>query len=438
MTETSSGTATTGSSEPRQLTLVSSAIKAVRRFGLAWCSPVSTIAAAAVWLLDVRDLIGRYQSTEQVAPLGFDLTFSWQAAKAFLSGGHPYADPNFNYPPSNLLFSWPLGLFHFRSLLHPVLIAAILLIVLSVMMSAAAVGLRWWGLAAAITVWLLNGGLPFPQVLILLNLSSVMAFALALSFLLLSRNRWIAGAVVLGISLCIKPLLLPVLIVFLLARRWRSLAVALGLPIGLNLIAFVVVPHVGQVWSRPGYLLSGAGAVFNPYNGALKGVGAVHHWPAPLTIGLRVTVVTLAALVIVWSWRRLPTLALRVITAGTAALLGVFLAGTLAEDHYMLMFVPLLATVFVRRSAVRLPLAWVGLAWIMYIHPLPTSWLGVDNMVAANSTMEAIGMSLVLLTMALDLACRRRGAHVWGRRRAMAAETEYHGRRTGFRRVENV
>jgi arabinofuranan 3-O-arabinosyltransferase len=361
-----------------------------------------------MWFLDSRDLIARYRTTAQVPPLGFDLRFSWQAAKAFLGGGHPYTDPNFNYPPSNLLFSWPLGLFRFGSLLRPILVAAIILMVLSVMMSAAAVGRRWWGLSAAIAVWLLNGGLPFPQVLILLNASILMAFALALFFLLASRDHWVSGAVVLGISLCIKPLLLPVLVVFLLGRRWWPLGISLGIPLGLNLVAFAVVPNVGQVWSRPGYLLSGAGAVFNPYNAAVKGVGAAHDWPVLLIIGLRIAAGAVALFVIWWAWHRLTSPTLRVITAGSAALLGAFLSGTLAEDHYMLMFVPLMMTVTARHSPLRFPLAWVGAAWIMYIWPLPVRWLGGNNVVAANSALEAIGMALVLITMATDLASRGR------------------------------
>jgi arabinofuranan 3-O-arabinosyltransferase len=393
----------------REAVTTDAAIKAIRRFALAWRSPVAIALAGAMWLLDIRDWIGRYRQTARIPQLGADLQYSWQAAKAFLDNGHPYASPYFNYPPSNLLLTWPLALFRLGSLLHPLLGVSIILLGASVMMSAAAVGRRWWGLCAAVGVWFLNGCLPSYQVLILLNTSVVTAFALALSFLLLSRGRWTAGAVVLGISFGIKPLLLPVLIVFLLARKWRPFAIALAIPVGLNLIALAVVPHVGNVWSKPGYLLSGAGAAFSPLNAALNGVGDTHHWQRLFTIGLRVAVAALSALVIWWAWYRLPTLALRVITAGSAALLGVFLSGPLAEDHYMLMFVPLAMTIAAGGSAMLLPSAWVGMAWVMYIHPLPAHWLG-STFPAANSASEAIGMALVLVTMVLDLALRRRHA----------------------------
>jgi arabinofuranan 3-O-arabinosyltransferase len=383
-----------------------SPIQAMRRIGIAWRSPVSIVLAAAVWLLDIRDWTGLYRLAEQqVSPLGSDLKISWLAAKAFLDGGYPYAIAN-QYPPSNLLFSWPLGLFHFESVLHPLLAVSIVLLVVSVMMSAAAVGRRWWGLSAATGVWLLCRGNPTVSVLILLNASILAAFALALSFLFLSRARWTAAAVVLGLSFCIKPLLLPVLIVFLFARRWRSLAVALGIPLVLNLIALAVVPHVDQVWSRLSYLVSGGGAAFYPMNAALTGVGAVHGWSAFLTMSLRAMVAALAAVVSWLAWCRLPTPPLRVITSGSAALLGVFLSGSLAENHYMLMFVPLAMTVAARRSAVRIPMAWIGVAMILILSPLPSSWLGVPNAIETNSTMEALGMALVLVTMTLDLAYR--------------------------------
>ena len=60
--------------------------------------------------------------------------------------------------------------------------------------------------------------------MVLENLSALMAFGLAAVLLLASRGRWNEAGAVLGLSIAIKPLLIVVVVVFLLARKWRALA----------------------------------------------------------------------------------------------------------------------------------------------------------------------------------------------------------------------
>ena len=54
-----------------------------------------------------------------------------------------------------------------------------------------------------------------------------------------------AAAVILGISLTVKPLLAPLLLPLLLARRWRETAVAVLIPAALSALTLLIVVGVG-------------------------------------------------------------------------------------------------------------------------------------------------------------------------------------------------
>ena len=56
-------------------------------------------------------------------------------------------------------------------------------------------------------------------------------------FLRIDRGHTRAAAVVLGISLTLKPLLLPLLVVLVMRRLWRDLTVAVAIPVALSCVA---------------------------------------------------------------------------------------------------------------------------------------------------------------------------------------------------------
>jgi arabinofuranan 3-O-arabinosyltransferase len=295
-------------------------------------------AAAHTWTLTLLRIDRR------VPALGWDLVTVWRAESVFAHGGQPYnrvatAGRLYLYPPSSLLVLRPVAALSLREAQVLGLVATAALAWAVVMVTSAALGRRWWGLTSAVVIFALHWAQPMIDELKLENVTVLCALALAVFCLLAARDHFVAAAVVIGLSLAIKPLLLPVALVFLLARKPRAFCVAIAVPAVLNAIAFAVVADPNQVWSKLPSLLdrAGTGVVLNS---AWTGVGVILGLPAFATILLRLATVALVIAGAWWSWRRLHDPATRLITTAGVLLMGAFLAGTLSENHFMLTLVP--------------------------------------------------------------------------------------------------
>ncbi|MGO9341372.1 MAG: glycosyltransferase family 87 protein [Acidimicrobiales bacterium] len=371
-------------------------------------APKAAIAVftAALWVRAVISWVNLYRQFDPQTKLGSDLHSTWAAEKLFVYGGAPYSVKAFVYPPSCLLLLRPIAALTQHQLVTGGLVATEVIATLSVMLTAIAIGARWWGPTAALCVLLvtltgaMRGEMPLE------NLSILGFLALGLFFLFVLRDHWVAAGVVIGLSLSVKPLLLSVLIVFLLARRWKALGVAVGIPVVLNGVSLAIVTSPGQVLTRLPTLLdrTGPGVV---YNSAWVDVARILGIPEAATILIRLVMVVLVVVATWLSWNRMTDPRLRIITATSVLLIGAFLAGTLSEYHFMLTLVPLGMTVFIAGSPMRTVTGIVGIAWVMDRWAPPTSLLGLDAN-ANNSVFRAFGMSLLLLTVIGVLALRRR------------------------------
>jgi arabinofuranan 3-O-arabinosyltransferase len=366
------------------------------------------VVTAAVWAWALLSWIHLYHQMQGQSKVGWDLRTSWEAERLFVYGGAPYSIKGYVYPPSCLLLLRPIAALTMHQLVIGGLVATEVIATLSVMLIAVAIGARWWGPTAAVSVLLvtftgaMRGELPLENV-------SILGFlALALFFLFVLRDHWIAAGVVIGLSLSVKPLLLSVLIVFLLARRWKALGFAVGIPVVLNGVGLSILTSPGQVLTKLPALLNrtGSGVV---YNSAWVDVTRMLGIPEAPTILLRLATVALVVVATWLSWNRMTDPRLRIITATSVLLIGAFLAGTLSEYHFMLTLVPLGMTVFIPGSPIRTLTGVVGIAWVMDRWAPPTSLLGLGAN-ANDSVFRAFGMSLLLLTVigVLARAGRRR------------------------------
>jgi arabinofuranan 3-O-arabinosyltransferase len=215
-----------------------------------------------------------------------------------------------------------------------------------------------------------------------------------------------AAAVAIGLSISIKPLLVAVLLVFLLARRWKAFGLAVAIPVLLNVMGIALVAAPRQVLSKLPSLLNRSGSGIT-YNSAWVDVARSFGLPEGATILLRIATVVLV-LVAAWlAWTRLADARLRIITTTSVLLMGEFLAGTLSEYHFMLTLVPLGMTVVIAGSAMRSVTGVIGIAWAMDALAPPPAVLGLGRN-ANDSAFRAIGMSLLILTVTVLLVRRWR------------------------------
>lgn len=353
--------------------------------------------AAVSWVL-------LYRLIDPEKTLGWDLLTTWRAEIAFAHGGEPYAVKAFVYPPSCLIVLRPLAGLTKHQLTVGGLVATAVIACVSVMITAVAIGARWWGPTAAVTTLLMSlvgamrGEMPLENV-------SVLGFlALALFFLFALRDHWYAAAVAIGLSISVKPLLVVVLLVFLFARRWRAFGLAVAIPVVLNVMGIALVSAPRQVLSKLPSLLNRSGSGIT-YNSAWVDVARNLGLPEGVTIMLRIATVLLVIAAAWFAWTRFADARLRVITTTSVLLMGEYLAGTLSEYHFMLTLVPLAMTIVIAGSVIRSVTGVIGIVWVMDVLAPPPALLGLGSD-ANDSAFRAIGMSLLVVTVVVVLARR--------------------------------
>jgi arabinofuranan 3-O-arabinosyltransferase len=355
--------------------------------------------AVGVWLAAAAVLV--FQVSRPLT--GLDVHVYWSAATRMAHGISPYTDPRFVYPPFAAVLLAPLG--HVSWSVAKLLGAGVAVgaIVATILLSARAFGvqLRNWRVAA-MTAVVVTGHL-FYTATSLGNLSAFIAMLLAGFYLASARgNDWAAGAL-LGASLAVKPLLLPVVVVPMLWGRWRVLlatALAAG---GLTGLGALIVPHSGLFVTRAlPDLFRAHPASYDPLNSTLSSVGHLVGAPTGFVIALRVLAVLVAALVVVAVRLRRHRLdALGAVTAGSAALLAQFCVGGLTEDHFLLTLLPLLVTLVADETYLWPALAWPAAVAITGVLRAPAVWYGGGTRAqwSADTTVRLLGQLAILAAL---------------------------------------
>jgi arabinofuranan 3-O-arabinosyltransferase len=366
--------------------------------------------AAGVWLA-VAVLVALQVSR----PLsGLDTHVYWQAAREMAHGLSPYTVHGFVYPPFAAVLIKPLGHLGWPAARLVGSTVAVLAIMLTVGFSCRALRIRLLSRKVATLTALLVAGHLFYTSASLGNVSAVIAALLAAFYLATSRDAdWAAGAV-LGLSLAIKPLLLPIIVVPLLWARWRVLVAAAAAAAAGTGIGALLVPDSGWFFSRAlPFLWKAHPTSYDPLNSTLTSVGHLAGVPTDMVAVARVLTVIAAAFVAVAVRMKRPRLdALAAVTVGSAALLVQFCAGGLTEDHFLLTLIPLFVTLVCDETYLWPLLGWPAAIAISELVSAPTSWYGagVRAKWSANTSVRLLGQLgvLVALTVTAATALRRR------------------------------
>lgn len=295
---------------------------------------------------------------------GMDNAIVVRAARTWLAGGSPYADRHFLYLPGAVLAAAPQALL-------PAPVARFLVpgAVTAGLVVGWACALRLHGIpwrsrfAAYGLLGLALGFAPFGHLVALGNWTVGSAAALPLALLLAGRGRWTGAGLVVGAAVAVKPLLAPVVLLFLFARRWRALAAAVLLPAAVSVLAALLLPDPGAFFTRTlPFLLKGDDSFVRLYEASPAAVLprlGVPQGAASLLAGA-------GAAAGVWcAWRRWgrgdegPA---RVVETAVMLMLAAFLVSRPSYDHYLLVVVPLLlAGALAPGAPARGPWFWVAL-----------------------------------------------------------------------------
>ncbi|MET8249002.1 glycosyltransferase 87 family protein [Streptomyces sp. NPDC005202] len=339
---------------------------------------------------------------------GMDNGFVVHAGQVWLHGGAPYADRRFLYLPSAVLFAAA------QAVLPPLVLR-----VAAPVVCVAVLGAGWWcavrlfrvparsrfavlGLLGLVLLWA-----PFGHLVELGNWTAVSALALPWALLLADRGRWGAAGVVLGVSVAVKPLLLPVVVLFVLARQWRALAWMLSLPTALSLGAALMMPNPGGFFTRTlPFLLKGGDALMRPFDCSLPAV--LPRLGVPPALAELVAVAAAAAgVTCAWlRWRRADPGPARLADTAAMLMLASYLVSRPSYEHYLVVVVPLLlAGALEAGSVTRSPWFWGAL--IPQVPEFAFPHLDASTRRAFKDTVTLCALALVLAVRCARSSSRR-------------------------------
>ncbi|MER5808957.1 glycosyltransferase family 87 protein [Streptomyces sp. NPDC002033] len=307
-------------------------------------------------------------STSLRSNWGSDNAFVVKAADALLAGVSPYEDKRFLYLPSAVIMAVPEAL----------LPRAVLRWLLPVGMTGL-VGIGWWAALRLFAVPLCSrfavGGLgllalaykPYANLVLIGNWTAISAAALPVALLLAHRRSWAAAGLVVGLAIACKPMLVPLGLLFVLARQWRGLAAAVLVPGAMSLVGALLMPSPTLFFTKTlPFLFQGQDAYALPWDAspiaALPRLGV----PEPAAV-LLAGAGAAAGLWGAWvRWRRTEGEAdageLRLVETACLVMLAAFLVSRPSFDHYLLVVLPLLLASGVREGSLpRSPWFWAAL-----------------------------------------------------------------------------
>ena len=171
-------------------------------------------------------------------------------------------------------------------------------------------------------------------------------------------HQWWAG-VAIGLSLVVKPLLAPLLLLPLLNRQWRVLVTAVAVPVVFNAAAFPLAADPMNFYRRTlPYIFS----TRDYFNSSILGNGVYYGLPMWLIVLLRVVfaLLAVASLWLLYRYYRTRDPLFWMCTSSGVLLIASWLLGSLGQAYYSMTLFPFLMTVVLRNSVIRNWPAWLA------------------------------------------------------------------------------
>jgi arabinofuranan 3-O-arabinosyltransferase len=189
------------------------------------------------------------------------------------------------------------------------------------------------------------------------------------------NNQWLAG-VAIGLSLVVKPLLGPLLLLPLLNRQWRALVTAFAVPLAFNLVAILSPVARFRVKDPMNFVTGTLPYIFrirDYFNSSIQGNGVYYGLPMWLILLLRIAFAALAiaSLWLLYRYYRTRDPLFWMATSSGVLLIASFLVLSLGQGYYSMMLFPFLMTVVLRNSVIRNWPAWLAIYGFMS----PDRWL---------------------------------------------------------------
>ena len=274
-----------------------------------------------------------------------------------------YVDPHYLYPPGGTLIMAPFGYLPFAESRYLFVAVNSAAIVLAGYVLLRMFNFRLTSVAAPALLLAMFCTESVTSTLVFTNINGVILLleVLFLRWLLDGRTnrQWLAG-IAIGLTLVVKPLLGPLLLLPLLNRQWRSVLGAIVVPVAFNLAAWPLVLHPMDFVTRTlPYMLG----VRDYFNSSIEGNGVYFGLPFWLILFLRIlfTLLAIGSLWLLYRYYRTRDPLFWFTTSSGVLLLWSWLVLSLAQGYYSMMLFPFLMTVVLPNSVIRNWPAWLGI-----------------------------------------------------------------------------
>lgn len=360
--------------------MVTRALAFLRRLEPRTALTASDAVKFAMWPIAILTVINKVFVQAVNGFITDDFHPVYEASLAFLNHRPVYSenlntvDPHYLYPPGGTLLIAPLAI------VDPAL-SRYLFIVLN----AAAVLLAWYLLLRLFTISVNSVAAPIILFLMFIsetvvntlrftNVNGCLLAAEVIFLMLLLRRRDLWAGVALGLTIVVKPILFPLLLLALARRQWKVFITAVGVPLVMTALAWPLTKDpMDFVHHTAPYILQSRDYA----NSSIVGSGLYFGLPTPLIWFFRVLFGVLVAVICWLLYRYYRDDELFFVCTGAGVLMtALFLLSSLGQAYYSMTIFPLLMTVTLRNSVMRNWPAWLAASgflsydqWLLHHDP---------------------------------------------------------------------
>lgn len=315
-------------------------------------------------------------------------------------------DPHYLYPPGGSLLMSPIAFFDPTTSRYLFIVGSTIAILIAWYLLLRLFNQDISSVAAPVLLFGMFFSEAVTNTLVFTNINGVILLGEVLFLTFLLRHKDWAAGIAIGLTLSIKPILGPLLLIALVRKQWKVFPAAIGVPVLTNLIAWPIAVDPMEFINKTVPYLS---APRDYFNSAIVGNGIYFGLSPWLIVALRVVFAVLVAisLWLLYRYHRDDELFF-VCTATGVLLTGSFLLGSLGQMYYSMMLFPLLMTVLLPNSVMRNWPAWAAIYGFMsYDQWLSWKFESVGR--NAEYLKPTLGWSLLLVVICAVLVDRYRG-----------------------------
>jgi arabinofuranan 3-O-arabinosyltransferase len=334
---------------------------------------IATILRSILWPLAILFIIHRSYVLATNGYITDDYGPVYRAVVNFKHGWDiynehlDYVDPHYLYPPGGTLIMAPFGYLPVDASRYWFITINTIAIVIAAYLLLRLFNFTWTSVAFPA---LLAAMFCTESVINTLVFGNINGCVLLLEVLFLrwlldgkATHQWWAG-VAIGLSLVVKPVLAPLLLLPLLNRQWRSLVTAIVVPLVFNLAAWPLISDPMNFVKRTlPYIFS----TRDYFNSSILGNGVYYGLPMWLILLLRIVFAALALLTLwlLYRYYRTRDPLFWFTTSSGVLLIASWLVTSLGQGYYSMMLFPFLMTVVLPNSVIRNWVAWVAIYGFM-------------------------------------------------------------------------